>query len=377
MVLESFYPLAGRLAKDEDGVLVVECHGDSIIGAEVVEAMADTILVQDLSEGDAAASASLLQDVVPYTGVMNLEGQHLPLLAIQFTKLKDGIAVGIAFNHAVVDGNSTWQFMTAWSEQCRVSSISPTIFPFHDRSKARSIKTKITLPTATEHEKADPNTPQKPLTAKIFSFSSSAIDQLKASANANMITSNSISMFQSLGAHVWRAVCRARRLKAEDITVFAVFTDCRKRLDPPMPDNYFGNVIQAIFTVTASGLLLANPPEFGAELIHKVVNSHDNNAITARLAEYEEKPKMFYFSDAGINTVAVGSSPRFKVYDVDFGFGRPERVMSGSNNKFDGMMYLYPGRDGGRSIDVELTLDFEAMENLEKDEEFLLVNALA
>lgn len=144
-----------------------------------------------------------------------------------------------------------------------------------------------------------------------------------------------------------------------------------------MPDNYFGNVIQAIFTVTASGLLLANPPEFGAELIHKVVNSHDNNAITARLAEYEEKPKMFYFSDAGINTVAVGSSPRFKVYDVDFGFGRPERVMSGSNNKFDGMMYLYPGRDGGRSIDVELTLDFEAMENLEKDEEFLLVNALA
>lgn len=87
MVLESFYPLAGRLAKDEDGVLVVECHGDSIIGAEVVEAMADTILVQDLSEGDAAASASLLQDVVPYTGVMNLEGQHLPLLAIQVSIL--------------------------------------------------------------------------------------------------------------------------------------------------------------------------------------------------------------------------------------------------------------------------------------------------
>ncbi|KAM0942029.1 putative quinate O-hydroxycinnamoyltransferase [Dioscorea sansibarensis] len=373
VVLETFYPLAGRLAKDEDGVLVVECHGDSIIGAEVVEAMADTVLVQDLSEGDAA---SLLQDVVPYTGVMNLEGQHLPLLAIQFTKLKDGIAVGIAFNHAVVDGNSTWQFMTAWSEQCHMSSISPTLSPFHDRSKARSIKTKITLPTAAEHEKADPNSPQKPLTAKMFSFSSSAIDKLKAAANAN-ISSNSISAFQSLGAHVWRAVCRARRLKPEDITVFAVFTDCRKRLNPPMPENYFGNLIQAIFTVTASGLLLSNPPEFGAELIHKVVNSHDNSAITARLGEYEEKPKMFYYSDAGINTVAVGSSPRFKVYDVDFGFGRPERVRSGSNNKFDGMMYLYPGRDGGRSIDVELTLDVEAMENLEKDEEFLLVNALA
>ncbi|KAF3319851.1 BAHD acyltransferase DCR [Carex littledalei] len=72
-----------------------------------------------------------------------------------------------------------------------------------------------------------------------------------------------------------------------------------------------------------------------------------------------------------MNCVAVGSSPRFKVYEVDFGFGRPERVRSGSNNKFDGMVYLYSGRDGDGSIDVELTLQPEAMERLEKDEEFL------
>ncbi|KAG1361371.1 hypothetical protein COCNU_09G008340 [Cocos nucifera] len=206
-VLEYFYPLAGKLRQDEERVLVVDCETPA--GAEVVEAAAEGVAVADLAEGEATG---LLQELVPYTGVMNLEGLQRPLLAVQFTKLKDGLAIGCSFNHAILDGNSTWHFMFSWAELCR-----------------------------------------------------------------------------------------------------------------------------------------------GAPSI--------------------AKPKMFYYSDAGFNCVAVGSSPRFKVYDVDFGFGRPERVRSGSNNKFDGMMYLYPGREGGRSIDVELTLQKEAMHNLEKDGEFLMVNA--
>lgn len=104
-----------------------------------------------------------------------------------------------------------------------------------------------------------------------------------------------------------------------------------------------------------------------------MIEAHNAEAIKKRLEEYEAAPKLFYYSDAGMNCVAVGSSPRFKVYDVDFGFGKPERVRSGSNNKFDGMVYLYPGREGGRSIDVELTLDAGAMARLEKDEDFLVV----
>ncbi|XVF53560.1 hypothetical protein PTKIN_Ptkin05aG0108600 [Pterospermum kingtungense] len=111
-----------------------------------------------------------------------------------------------------------------------------------------------------------------------------------------------------------------------------------------MPESYFDNLIQAIFTVMAAGLLLANPPKFGTSM----------------------------FKDDGINYVAIGSSPRFKVYDVDFGWGKLEGVRSGSNNKFDGMVYLYQGKSGGRSIDVEITLELEAMEKLEKDKEFLM-----
>ncbi|KAL9685566.1 hypothetical protein QQ045_023017 [Rhodiola kirilowii] len=35
------------------------------------------------------------------------------------------------------------------------------------------------------------------------------------------------------------------------------------------------------------------------------------------------------------------------------------------------MVYLYPGKEGGRSIDVEISLEESAMAELEKDDEFL------
>lgn len=370
--LEHFYQLAGRLGKDEEGVLRVECEGENLIGVEVVEAAAEGVAVDDLAQGDAP---EYMQEIVPNTGVMNLEGLERPLLAVQFTKLKDGLAIGCAFNHAILDGQSTWHFMGSWAELSRGSTTISTA-PFLDRTKARNTRVKLPLPaSAAEHERTDPtasNPNLKPLREKIFTFPGPAVSAIKSATNAALPAgSPPLSTFQSLGAHVWRAVCRARHLKPEDYTVFAIFIDCRRRIDPPVPESYFGNLIQAIFTVTAAGALQAAPVEYGADLLRQVIASHTAVAIDRRSSEWEADPKLFYYRDAGINCVAVGSSPRFRVYDVDFGFGRPEKVRSGSNNKFDGMMYLYQGKEGGGSIDIEITLDHDALRNLGEDEEFL------
>lgn len=273
--------------------------------------------------------------------------------------------------------------MSSWAQiSSGASSIS--VPPFLDRPKARNTRVKLNLSNpsdAPEHAKSAANgdasqvKPGPQLREKVFRFSASAIDQIKTKVNANANGSDGskpFSTFQSLSTHVWHAVTRARQLMPEDYTVFTVFVDCRKRVDPPMPESYFGNLIQAIFTVTAAGLLLANPPEFGAALIQKAIESHNSEAIDARNKGWESNPKIFEYKDAGVNCVAVGSSPRFKVYDVHFGFGRPETVRSGCNNRFDGMVYLYPGKSGGTSIDVEISLEASALERLEKDKDFLL-----
>ncbi|EMS51527.1 BAHD acyltransferase DCR [Triticum urartu] len=65
----------------------------------------------------------------------------------------------------------------------------------------------------------------------------------------------------------------------------------------------------------------------------------------------------------------MGSSPRFDMYGCDFGWGRPVAARSGRANKFDGKTSLYPGREGGGSIDAELTLTPDNMAALEEIEE--------
>lgn len=290
----------------------------------------------------------------------------------QFTKLRDGLAIGCAFNHAILDGTSTWHFMGSWAEICN-GAHSVSVPPFFDRTKARQTRVKFDLPINPAASPPNGTAPPPPLRERIFRFSGSQIEEIKSKLNkATSDGAKPFSTFQSLSTHVWLAVSRARQLKPEDITVYTVFADCRKRIDPPMPESYFGNLIQAIFTVTAAGLLFSNPPQFAAAMIQKAIAMHDAEAINKRNEEWESNPIIFQFKDAGANCVTVGSSPRFKVYDVDFGFGRPERVGSGSNNRFDGMVYLYQGKSGGGSIDVEITLEAGAMERLEKDQEFVM-----
>lgn len=377
-VLEEYYQLAGRLGKDEDGVFKVE-YDDDLDGVEVSEAIADGIGVDNLTAEDCPAT---LKDLFPYNGVRNVEGLHRPLLAVQVTKLRDGLTLGCAFNHAILDGTSTWHFMSAWAHTCS-GLHSPPAPPFLDRTKARRTRVKLDLPLRPADNQAAPNgdadadaKPDPPTREKIFKFNEAQIDRMKSMVNANPSSdaSKPFSTFQSLSAHVWRAVTRARELKPEEVTVYTVFADCRKRLHPPLPESYFGNLIQALFTGTAAGLLAAQPPEFAAALIRKAIEAHDAAAIEARNAEWEANPIIFQFKDAGTNCIAIGSSPRFKVYDVDFGWGSPESVRSGLNNRFDGMVYLYQGKAGGRSIDVEISLEAGAMERLEKDPEFLLVD---
>nr|GEY19533.1 BAHD acyltransferase DCR [Tanacetum cinerariifolium] len=370
LVLEEFHQLAGKLDKDDEGVFKV-VYDDDMEGVEFISAALDNTQAADLMDEQGTIK---LKELVPCNGVLNLEGLQRPLLSIQITKLKDGLVMGCAFNHAILDGTSTWHFMSSWAQICTGSKSIP-VLPFLDRTQARNTRVKLDLtPPAQTNGDAKPAV-APPLREKIFKFSESMVDKIKEKVNANPPEGSTkpFSTFQSLSAHIWHAATRARQLKPEDYTVYTVFADCRKRVDPPMPESYFGNLIQAIFTVTAAGLLQANPPEFAAGMIQKAIDMHDAKAIEARNKEWESNPIIFQFKDAGVNCVAVGSSPRFKVYDVDFGFGKPESVRSGSNNRFDGMVYLYQGKDGGRSIDVEISLEASAMENLEKDKEFLLL----
>ncbi|KAJ8548397.1 hypothetical protein K7X08_030866 [Anisodus acutangulus] len=165
----------------------------------------------------------------PLNGVINQEGTKYPLLAVQVTELVDGILIGCSANHVVVDGISFWHFLTSWSQISRGSDVIPFNISKHvyiPDEKLKSSK-KITPPLLLE---------------RVFHLTKQNIAKLKAKASHEMNTTT-ISSVQAILAHVWQSVIRCRHLDYNHETTFEVSIDMRQRLNPPLPQWFFGNAI--------------------------------------------------------------------------------------------------------------------------------------
>lgn len=358
-----FYPLAGRLLTSSDGVVYIDCND---AGADLIEAFAPDVGIQEIMGPEIGP---VVRQLFALDGANNLNGHFLPLLVVQVTKLRDGVAIGFTINHAVVDGTSLWHFINSWADLCRGL---PTIshLPLHSRCfDIKGSRISLNLPTTQTLDKFCP----PGLSEKIYHFSKETISRLKDRANRNNSKERIIiSSFQALSAHIWQAITRARGLPPHETTTFKLAVNCRPRLIAPLPYSYFGNAIQIVSTTVTAGELLGCDISSAASLLHRIIWPHRDGNIRAGLQKYKQCPTVLKL-DRTIcdNSVMMGSSPRFPMYDNDFGWGRPVCVRSGWANKFDGKMSAYPEREGGGGVDVEICLMPHFMAALETDPKFL------
>ncbi|CAB4270903.1 unnamed protein product [Prunus armeniaca] len=189
--------------------------------------------------------------------------------------------------------------------------------------------------------------------------------------NSNGKTTPEISSFQSLCALLWRSVTRARKLPSSQTTTFRMAVNCRQRLEPKLDAYYFGNAIQSIPTYATAGEVLSNDARWCAEQLNKNVKAHDNDKVRGVVKDWERDPRVFPLGNLDGATMTMGSSPRFPMYDNDFGWGRPLAIRSGRANKFDGKISAFPGREGAGSVDLEVVLAPDTMALLETDSEFM------
>lgn len=147
--------------------------------------------------------------------------------------------------------------------------------------------------------------------------------------------------------------------------------NCRHRLEPRLEPLYFGNAIQSIPTVALVGDVLSNDLHWSADLLHQNVVAHDDATVRRGVKDWESNPRLFPLGNPDGASITMGSSPRFPMYDNDFGWGRPVAVRSGKANKFDGKISAFPGREGGGSVDLEVVLAPATMAGVETDVEFM------
>ncbi|KAI3821372.1 hypothetical protein L1987_08938 [Smallanthus sonchifolius] len=111
--------------------------------------------------------------------------------------------------------------------------------------------------------------------------------------------------------------------------------------------------------------LMAHELGWAALRIHEAVANHNDEVVKKWVESWYRNPIVYKMN--GLfhpNITHIGSSPRFDMYGCEFGLGKAVAARSGFVNNADGKMTMYPGREGGGSMDVEVCLLPEYMMSL-------------
>ncbi|KAG8380793.1 hypothetical protein BUALT_Bualt06G0053200 [Buddleja alternifolia] len=395
--LTHFPPLAGRLITDHsNGYIYITCND---AGVDFIHAKWSNMHVTDLQGSIDEDVSEAIKGCFAFDQTVSYEGHFKPILAVQVTELADGVFLGCTVNHAVMDGTSFWNFFNTLAEFSRgAKMISRT--PDFSRDSVLISAAVLKLPAGGPKVTFSGYAPVR---ERIFRFSRESILKVKAIVNnkntnnkrgddgaiditelmgkhrndslifrqGNLNPTAEISSFQSLCALLWRGITRARKLPAGKTTTFRMAVNCRHRLEPKLEPLYFGNAIQSVPTYASAWEVLAHDLRWCAEQLNKNLMAHGNAAVRKYVEDWERDPRCFPLGNFDGAMITMGSSPRFPMYENDFGWGRPIVVRSGRANKFDGKISAFPGGEGSGSVDLEVILAPETMAGLEADPEFM------
>ncbi|XP_042412216.1 hydroxycinnamoyltransferase-like [Zingiber officinale] len=357
-VLVPFYPMAGRLTRGQDGRIAIDCNGEGVL---FVEADAETT-VDDFGD---FAPTSELEQLIPKPNADYTNGiSAFPLLLLQVTHFKcGGAALGVGTQHHVVDGSSAIHLMNSWTDVARGVGIA--VQPVIDRTLLRARDPPN--PSFTHIEYQPPpsmNTSAaqvaSPAAVRIFKLTREQLNLLKAKAPPG----DSYSTYVLLATHVWRCVCIARDLPPDQMTKMYIATDGRQRVQPPLPQGYFGNAIFTTTPIAAAGEVTSpeGGPSPAAKTIKEGLVRMDANYLQSALDYLEMQPNLEALVRGARTyrcpTLGLTSWTHMPIYDIDFGWGRPI-FMGPARIGYEGLAFVLPSAagDGGLSVAISLQPD--------------------
>lgn len=115
-----------------------------------------------------------------------------------------------------------------------------------------------------------------------------------------------ISAFQALSALVWRSIIRENHLSYDEVLYNYMYANNRHRLNPPLPQNYYGTCIKAITTKTTVGELLENNLGWAASLLHQSVVNLTDKVVRNFVKEWLVSPYCYHHKDLhDYNTIGL------------------------------------------------------------------------
>ncbi|CAJ2639149.1 spermidine hydroxycinnamoyl transferase-like [Trifolium pratense] len=389
-ILVHYYPIAGRLCYSDEEVdscrveLNLNAKGAILLEAETTKTIHD---YGDFSPSD---STKELIPIIDY----NQPFQEMPLLVVQVTSFKNnqGFAIGVALSHSLTDGIGAGGFITSWAKISRGETLEPNELPFLDRTIIKFSHTPSKVPRF-EHLELKPlpliigrkdtsEERKKKTTATLLKLSPEHVEKLKKKANDFLSMkkkegSRPFSKFEAIGAHLWRCASKARELEDDQESVVRFHADIRKRIIPPLPQNFFGNALALTATKGYIGEITSKPLGYVAQKIREaselvkddfiksqidVIRSFRKVEDATNLFLGDETEKAPYFGNPNFQVASWTGMP---FHEVDFGWGKPIHFGYAGVSPHD-RAYITLSPDGDGSVIVSLHFQIAHLELFKK-----------
>jgi shikimate O-hydroxycinnamoyltransferase len=365
-VLAEYHEWAGRLGEDADGNSIILLNDQ---GVRFVEATTDT----------------KLRNVFPSKPTKEIQNLHPSLydveelVQVQLTRFACGsLVVGFTSHHLVADGHATCNFLVAWGLATRGLAIDP--IPLHTRDilfeprdppliqyDHHNIEYMNNKYNKTMSVPTDESNEEEIIIYKVH-FTKEFINKLRLKASIGV--QKPYSRFETTLAHLWRVITKARGLPGHEMTSIRISVNGRMRMDPKVPNEYFGNLVLWAFPSTKVRNLINRPLRYAAELIRAEVAKVNGNYFKS----FIDFASSDIISKEGLVTTAVMNkkvlSPHLEVdswltfpfFDLDFGTGSPFYFMP-TYFATEGMLFLLPSYLGDGSIDAVVPLFSENIDS--------------
>ena len=329
-----YYPLAGRLKKNSDGKLQINCTAD---GVPFLVATANCKLssLHYLDGVDVEVAKQFVFDF-PSEGD---SGYH-PLV-LMVTKFSCGsFTIGMGLSHSVCDGFGAAQFFRTLAELASGKS-EPSVKPVWERERLVATPTEEPLQPPVDQSSlaTSPYMPTTDILHECFYVSTDSIKRLKLSLIEECGSENlneGFTTIEVLGAYVWRSRFRALKLNSDGKTLFSLTMGIRNLLNPPLPIGYYGNAISSVYVALMGGELNQVPLSKVAKLIKdrkKVASNPDYILHSLRVWERLGQQNINYEA-SGASMVLTDWRQLGLLEEIDFGWKDPINIIPLPMNMF-------------------------------------------
>lgn len=292
-----------------------------------------------------------------------------PSMSLQITLFPNsGFSIAITTNHVVADGKTSTMFLKSWASLSKANNNHlPT--PVFDREAANNHPINGLQSLFDKYFKTFIPNPKKlglpprvaiseDVISGTFEVTSADIENLRRKVKEICPSIPHLTTFVLTFAHVSTCIVKSQQIEGDSKIALTFIVDWRPRVETLGGVNYFGNGVSG-YTMFLKGR------EFEEENAMVMVSKKVSEGITEikekSLVEMLEENLRRWGKEMPLDkAIVVGGSPRFGVYDIDFGWGGCKKVEMASITP-SGCFSMAESRNGNGGVELGISLPENVM----------------